>query len=99
MSRAATSGSTLSLRGRAAIAVAFLAGFYALTIGIVAGLVYAGVALIARAGAGGGGLMAIIAPAICLAVAIDLAWSVWPRRDRFVPPGLRTRRKRARPPK
>jgi len=78
------SGSGPSLKGRFAAAIALTIGFYALALTMAGGLV--AVAILPWA-LGGGGNLWVTLTGLVLGVSILIA--IFPRRDRFHPPGVR----------
>lgn len=78
---------SFSIRARVALALALMAGFYLLAIGIVAGLLWLSYAIIIRNN------IIFTLPPFLIAIAGIILWSVLPRRDPFVPPGPRLEEK------
>ena len=74
----------MSLTGRAVIALALMAGFYALALAMVVFLVWIPYATAVYLRLGAGSIKLAI---FCLVAAFIIVKSVLPRRDRFTPPG------------
>ena len=75
---------TVSVGGRAALAMLLMVGFYGLALGVIAGLLWIPYAEIAYAGR-----IHFRLAAFCLLGAGAIGWSILPRRDRFEAPGPR----------
>src|SRR5262249_38432230 len=79
-----------SLAVRAVFAVALMVGFYVLAIAVAAALVLLGwgiLALLPSMRIGKVMLLMVLAAGACVIAAGRALWSVWPRCDRFNPPG------------
>lgn len=78
-----------SMVGRAVVALALVAGFYLLALGLAGGLLF--LAYLEVTGTTRSNPRAIV---FCLAGAAAILWSIVPRRDLFAPPGPRIDPKR-----
>jgi Zn-dependent protease with chaperone function len=78
-----------SLAARAVLAVALMIGFYVLALGVAGGLLFIPYAEIRYAHR----IHAKLA-LVCVAGAGVILWSIFPRRDKFVPPGPRIERRK-----
>lgn len=78
-----------SLVARSVLAIVLMVLCYALTVGMLAALGWAGVWLFQTAAVvgGRGAILLVIFGLACFGTAAVVAWSVLPRSDRFVPPG------------
>jgi heat shock protein HtpX len=85
-----TGASTSSLWRKAVLAVAMIIGYYAFSVGMIVGLLVASYFMLMLSGFAG---PAAIIPAMFTgAAAIAIFFSIFPRFDRFRPPGVRVRR-------